>query len=109
MRYTSEEIERIAHVAFQMAQKRPQKKVCSIDKANVLETMGLWRDTVSKVHAHYPNVELTHMYVDNAAMQLIKNPSQFDVLLTPNMFGDILSDEASVLSGSLTFTVGIFW
>lgn len=101
MRYTTEEIERIAHVAFQIAQKRPRKKVCSIDKANVLETMGLWRDTVSTVHAEYPDVELTHMYVDNAAMQLIKNPSQFDVLLTPNMFGDILSDEASVLAGSL--------
>ena len=99
--YTTSEIERIAHIAFDLARKR-HKKVCSIDKANVLECTELWREVVSTVHAkHYQDVALTHMYVDNAAMQLIRNPKQFDVILTSNLFGDILSDEASMLTGSL--------
>ncbi len=100
MVYTVPEIERIAHVAFKLALKRG-KKVCSIDKANVLDVSQLWRDTVIRIGAQYPDVELTHMYVDNAAMQLIANPRQFDVMLTGNIFGDILSDEASMLSGSI--------
>lgn len=100
MTYTREEIARVAHTAFQLAQKR-NRKLCSIDKANVLETMVLWRNVVNEVHTGYPDVTLTHMYVDNAAMQIIRRPSEFDVILTPNMFGDILSDEAAVLSGSL--------
>jgi 3-isopropylmalate dehydrogenase len=100
MIYSQEEIRRIAHTAFQLSRKR-QRKVCSVDKANVLETMVLWRKTVEEVHALYPDVALNHMYVDNAAMQIIRHPSEFDVMLTPNMFGDILSDEASVLAGSL--------
>lgn len=100
MVYTVPEIERIAHVAFRLAQKRT-KKVCSIDKANVLDVSQLWRDTVIRIGTQYPDVELTHMYVDNAAMQLIANPRQFDVMLTGNIFGDILSDEASMLSGSI--------
>ncbi len=100
MIYTEEEIRRIAHVGFKLAQKR-RKKLCSIDKANVLETMVLWRNIVTEVHKSYPDVALSHMYVDNAAMQIIRRPSEFDVMLTPNMFGDILSDEAAVLSGSL--------
>ena len=100
MVYTDEEIRRVAHVAFKLAQKR-RKKLCSIDKANVLETMVLWRQVVEDVHKNYPDVILSHMYVDNASMQIIKRPSDFDVMLTPNMFGDILSDEAAVLSGSL--------
>lgn len=101
MVYTKEEVKRIAETAFQLARKR-QKKLCSIDKANVLESMVLWRRTVEEVHASsYPDIELTHMYVDNAAMQMIQRPSAFDVILSPNMFGDILSDESSVLSGSL--------
>ena len=100
MVYTKPEIERIAHVAFQIAQKR-RKKVCSVDKANVLDVSQLWRDTVIEVSAQYPDIELEHMYVDNAAMQLIRDPKQFDVILTGNIFGDILSDEASMLSGSI--------
>jgi len=98
--YTRPEIERIAHVAFQAAQKR-SGKVCSIDKANVLHSMVLWREVVIEIGKQYPDVELTHMYVDNAAMQLVKNPRQFDVMLCGNMFGDILSDEASMITGSL--------
>jgi 3-isopropylmalate dehydrogenase len=100
MRYTESEIRRIAHSGFQAARKR-SKKLCSVDKANVLETTQLWRDVVIEVSAEYPDVELTHMYVDNAAMQLIRNPKQFDVMVTGNMFGDILSDEASMLTGSI--------
>jgi 3-isopropylmalate dehydrogenase len=100
MKYSVPEIERIAHVAFQAAQKR-QKRLCSVDKANVLETSQLWREVVSGVAKHYPDVSLSHMYVDNAAMQLVKNPKQFDVLVTGNLFGDILSDQASMLTGSI--------
>jgi 3-isopropylmalate dehydrogenase len=100
MVYTKPEIERIAHIAFKLAQKR-DKKVCSVDKANVLDVSQLWRDTVEEISKEYPEVELSHMYVDNAAMQLIANPRQFDVILTGNIFGDILSDEASMLSGSI--------
>ena len=100
MRYSKPEIERIAHVAFQAARKR-HKKVTSVDKANVLETFQFWKDVVTEVHAQYPDVELQHMYVDNAAMQLVKAPKAFDVLVTGNMFGDILSDEASMLTGSI--------
>ena len=100
MRYSRPEIERIAHVAFQAARKRG-KKVTSVDKANVLETFQFWKDTVIEVHAQYPDVALEHMYVDNAAMQLVKNPKAFDVVFTGNMFGDILSDEASMLTGSI--------
>ncbi len=100
MVYTVPEIERIAHVAFQSAQKR-RKKVCSVDKANVLDVSQLWRDTVIRIAKEYPDVELSHMYVDNAAMQIILNPKQFDVILTGNLFGDILSDEASTLGGSI--------
>jgi 3-isopropylmalate dehydrogenase len=100
MRYTRPEIERIAHVAFQAARKRG-KKLTSVDKANVLETFQFWKDIVIEVHAQYPDVELQHMYVDNAAMQLVKAPKSFDVIVTGNMFGDILSDEASMLTGSI--------
>lgn len=100
MVYSVSEIERIAHVAFKLAQKR-DKRVCSIDKANVLDVSQLWRDTVIRISSQYPDVELSHMYVDNCAMQLIANPRQFDVILTGNIFGDILSDEASMLSGSI--------
>jgi 3-isopropylmalate dehydrogenase len=100
MRYSRPEIERIAHVAFQAARKR-SKKVTSVDKANVLETFQFWKDVVTEVHAHYPDVELQHMYVDNAAMQLVKAPKAFDVVVTGNLFGDILSDEASMLTGSI--------
>jgi 3-isopropylmalate dehydrogenase len=99
MRYSKPEIERIAHVAFQAARKR-SKKVTSVDKANVLETFQFWKDVVTEVHAQYPDVELEHMYVDNAAMQLVKAPKAFDVVVTGNMFGDILSDEAAMLTGS---------
>jgi 3-isopropylmalate dehydrogenase len=100
MRYSKPEIERIAHVAFQAARKR-NKKVTSVDKANVLETFQFWKDVVTEVHAQYPDVELEHMYVDNAAMQLVKAPKAFDVVVTGNMFGDILSDEAAMLTGSI--------
>jgi len=100
MVYTEEEIRRIAKVAFDLAQTR-RKKLLSVDKANVLEMTELWRDVVTEVGRDYPEVELTHMYVDNCAMQLIRNPGQFDVIVTTNMFGDILSDEASMLTGSL--------
>jgi len=100
MRYSVAEIERIAHVAFQAARKRG-KKVCSVDKANVLSTSILWREVVTAVAAGYPDVQLSHLYVDNAAMQLVRWPKQFDVLLCENMFGDILSDEAAMLTGSL--------
>lgn len=98
--YSVPEIERIARVAFETARKR-RCKVTSVDKANILESSRLWRETVMRVAAQYPDVELNHMYVDNCAMQLIKNPHQFDVIVTSNMFGDILSDEASMLVGSL--------
>ncbi len=100
MRYHESEIKRIAHAAFKLARER-RKKVCSIDKSNVLEAMALWKTVVTEVHAEYPDVELSYMYVDNASMQLIRRAADFDVVLTPNMFGDILSDEASVLAGSL--------
>jgi 3-isopropylmalate dehydrogenase len=100
MRYSRPEIERIAHVAFQAARKR-SKRVTSVDKANVLETFQLWKDVVSEVGKEYPDVELDHMYVDNAAMQLVKAPKKFDVVVTGNMFGDILSDEAAMLTGSI--------
>ncbi len=100
MVYTRGEIERIAKVAFDIAMKR-DKRVCSVDKANVLEVSQLWREVVEEVSKDYPEVELTNMYVDNAAMQLIKDPRQFDVIVTGNIFGDILSDAASMLSGSI--------
>jgi 3-isopropylmalate dehydrogenase len=100
MRYARPEIERIAHVAFQAARKR-SKRLTSVDKANVLETFQFWKDVVTEVHAQYPDVELSHMYVDNAAMQLVKAPKAFDVIVTGNMFGDILSDEAAMLTGSI--------
>ncbi|MCO5410953.1 3-isopropylmalate dehydrogenase [Ralstonia mojiangensis] len=100
MRYAEPEIRRIAHVAFQAAAKRG-KKLCSVDKANVLETFQFWKDIVTDVHKEYPEVELSHMYVDNAAMQLVKAPKNFDVIVTGNMFGDILSDEAAMLTGSI--------
>lgn len=98
--YSIPEIERIAHVAFQTAMKR-NRKVCSVDKANVLETSRLWRKTVHRIAEQYPEVELSDMYVDNAAMQLVRNPAQFDVIVTNNIFGDILSDEASQITGSI--------
>ncbi|MCI9511632.1 MAG: 3-isopropylmalate dehydrogenase [Oscillibacter sp.] len=100
MSYTEHEIRRVAHVAFQMARKR-RKRVTSIDKANVLDTSRLWRKTVTAVAEEYPDVELLHMYVDNAAMQIVRDPSQFDVIVTENLFGDILSDEASQITGSI--------
>jgi len=100
MRYSRPEIERIAHVAFQAARKR-SGRVTSVDKANVLETFQFWKDIVTEVHAQYPDVALDHMYVDNAAMQLVKAPKKFDVIVTGNMFGDILSDEAAMLTGSI--------
>ena len=100
MRYSRPEIERIARVAFEAARKR-SKRVTSVDKANVLETFQLWKDVVTEVHKDYPDVALDHMYVDNAAMQLVKAPKAFDVIVTGNMFGDILSDEASMLTGSI--------
>ncbi|MGV0959500.1 MAG: 3-isopropylmalate dehydrogenase [Limnohabitans sp.] len=100
MRYAKPEIERIAHVAFQAARKR-NKRLTSVDKANVLETFQLWKDVVTEVGQQYPDVALDHMYVDNAAMQLVKEPKRFDVVVTGNMFGDILSDEASMLTGSI--------
>ena len=100
MVYTKDEITRIAKVAFESAMKR-RKKVCSVDKANVLEVSRLWRATVEEVAKDYPEVELSHMFVDNAAMQLVRDPRQFDIILTGNIFGDILSDEASMMSGSI--------
>ena len=100
MRYSRPEIERIAHVAFQAAMKR-DKRVTSVDKANVLETFQFWKDVVSEVGLQYPDVALDHMYVDNAAMQLVKAPKKFDVIVTGNMFGDILSDAAAMLTGSI--------
>jgi 3-isopropylmalate dehydrogenase len=100
MRYSRPEIERIAHVAFQAARRRAGR-VTSVDKANVLETFQLWKDVVTEVHAQYPDVRLDHMYVDNAAMQLVKAPKAFDVIVTGNMFGDILSDAAAMLTGSI--------
>ncbi|HKO87566.1 MAG TPA: 3-isopropylmalate dehydrogenase [Burkholderiales bacterium] len=100
MRYSESEIRRIAHAGFKAARKRG-KKLCSVDKANVLETSQLWREIMTAVGAEYPDVALSHMYVDNAAMQLVRNPKQFDVIVTGNMFGDILSDEASMLCGSI--------
>ena len=100
MVYNETEIRRIGRVAFEAAAKR-SRRLCSVDKANVLETTQLWRDDMTELAADYPNIELSHMYVDNAAMQLLKNPKQFDVMVTGNMFGDILSDEASMLTGSI--------
>ena len=100
MRYTRSEIERIMHTAFKAAEKR-SKRVTSVDKSNVLETSQLWRDVATEVGKMYPHIELDHMYVDNAAMQLVKEPKKFDVLVTGNMFGDILSDEAAMLTGSI--------
>ena len=100
MSYAEDEVARIAHVAFKAAQGR-KGRLCSVDKANVLETFQLWRDVVTEVAREYPDVELSHMYVDNAAMQLVKNPGQFDVIVTGNMFGDILSDQASMCVGSI--------
>jgi len=100
MRYSEPEIRRIAHVAFQAAQKR-SKRLTSVDKANVLETFQFWKDIMTDVHKEYPDVELDHMYVDNAAMQLVRAPKKFDVIVTGNMFGDILSDAAAMLTGSI--------
>ena len=113
--YTTEEIIRISDVAFKAAQKR-RRLVTSIDKANVLESSELWRRVITDVHKNYPDVELRHMYVDNCAMQLVRNPKQFDVIVTTNLFGDILSDEAAMLTGSIGMlpsasvgsTVGMF-
>lgn len=100
MRYSEHEIKRVAHIAFQSALGR-KKKVCSVDKMNVLESSQVWREVVNEVAKDYPEVELSHMLVDNAAMQLVRNPKQFDVMLMENLFGDILSDEASMLTGSI--------
>ena len=100
MKYSESEIRRIAHVGFAIARRRG-KKLCSVDKANVLDTSILWREVVNEVAREYPDVELSHMYVDNAAMQLVRAPKQFDVIVTGNIFGDILSDEASMLTGSI--------
>jgi 3-isopropylmalate dehydrogenase len=100
MRYSRPEVERIARVAFEAARKR-SKRVTSVDKANVLETFQFWKDIVTDIGKEYPDVELDHMYVDNAAMQLVKAPKKFDVVVTGNMFGDILSDEAAMLTGSI--------
>lgn len=100
MRYAESEVRRVAHIGFQIAMKR-NKKLCSVEKANVLETSELWREIVIETAKEYPEVVLSHMYVDNAAMQLVRNPKQFDVIVTGNIFGDILSDEASMLTGSI--------
>ena len=100
MRYSEYEIERIAHAGFRAARDR-RKKLCSVDKANVLETMALWREVVTEVGKSYPDIELTHLYVDAASMALIRNPKQFDVVVTGNVFGDILSDAAAMLAGSI--------
>ncbi len=99
-KYSESEIERIGRTAFEMARKR-NKKVCSVDKANVLEATMLWREVMDRLAPEYPDVELSHMYVDNAAMQLVRAPKQFDVIVTGNMFGDILSDAAAMLTGSI--------
>jgi len=104
IRYRESEVRRIAHVAFDAARSRKKNggaRVCSVDKANVLETSQLWREVVTAEGAKYPDIELSHMYVDNCAMQLVRNPKQFDVIVTGNLFGDILSDEASMLTGSI--------
>ena len=98
--YSEPEIERISKIAFDVARKR-NSKVCSVDKANVLEATGFWRDVVTNMHSQYSDIELSHMYVDNCAMQLVRNPKQFDVIVTTNLFGDILSDEAAMLTGSI--------
>ncbi len=98
--YSESEIERVGRVGFEIARKR-QRRLCSVDKANVLECTELWREVMTRLGKEYPDVQLNHMYVDNAAMQLVRNPKQFDVLVTDNMFGDILSDEASMLTGSI--------
>ena len=100
MGYDEAEVERIAIVGFEMA-KRRRGKLCSVDKANVLETSQLWRDVVNELATEYPEVDLTHMYVDNAAMQLVRRPAEFDVIVTGNLFGDILSDQASMCAGSI--------
>jgi 3-isopropylmalate dehydrogenase len=100
MRYTADEVTRVAEVAFNTAQGR-KKKLTSVDKANVLETSQVWRATVEQVAKKYPDVELEHLFVDACAMHLVTNPTRFDVILTENLFGDILSDEAAVLTGSL--------
>ncbi|MBS1246332.1 MAG: 3-isopropylmalate dehydrogenase [Proteobacteria bacterium] len=100
MKYAEHEVERVARVGFEAARKR-SKKLCSVEKANVLETSGLWREVVIRVAKDYPDVALSHMYVDNAAMQLVRAPKQFDVIVTGNIFGDILSDEAAMLTGSI--------
>jgi 3-isopropylmalate dehydrogenase len=100
MKYAEHEVERVARVGFEAARKR-SKKLCSVEKANVLETSGLWREVVIQVAKDYPDVALSHMYVDNAAMQLVRAPKQFDVIVTGNIFGDILSDEAAMLTGSI--------
>ena len=100
MLYAEHEVARVARVAFDAARKR-RRKVCSVEKANVLETSGLWREVVTRVAKDYPDIELSHMYVDNAAMQLVRAPKQFDVIVTGNIFGDILSDEAAMLTGSI--------
>lgn len=100
MSYNEAEVERIAKVGFEMA-KRRKKKLCSVDKANVLETSQLWRDVVNEMSTDYPEIDLTHMYVDNAAMQLVRRPTEFDVIVTGNLFGDILSDQASMCAGSI--------
>jgi 3-isopropylmalate dehydrogenase len=100
MAYAEDEVRRIAHVGFKAAMGR-HRRLCSVDKANVLETSQVWRDVMIEVARGYPEVELTHMYVDNAAMQLVRNPGQFDVVVTGNLFGDILSDQASMCVGSI--------
>ncbi len=100
LEYSVPEVERIVRLAFEIAQKR-QKRLCSVDKHNILETSRLWRETANRVAKEFPDVALTHMYVDNAAMQLVRDPRQFDVIVTGNMFGDILSDEASMITGSI--------
>jgi 3-isopropylmalate dehydrogenase len=100
MHYAEHEIERVARVAFEAARKR-NRRLCSVEKANVLETSALWRDVVTRIGRDYPDVQLSHLYVDNAAMQLVRAPKQFDVIVTGNLFGDILSDEAAMLTGSI--------
>jgi 3-isopropylmalate dehydrogenase len=100
IRYSESEVERIAHMAFRIARKR-QRKVCSVDKANVLESGLLWREVVTSIALQYPDVELSHLFVDAAAMQLVRAPKQFDVIVTSNMYGDILSDAAAMLTGSI--------